>query len=301
MLLFLPLLQPLTNRNDACIAHHIRVNFNCEPQPSSKPSDETSAEPSETQLLAGGPNILALEGMCQDRNTGTTTLILEHLGDGVQWFAHIAVASSLPGTAGSTKATATAPNAVRPLPPPPSPVGEAGADRGGAEVTASSIGRGRTLPWTANGVSSNAAKTKERGEHARLFRGNRQHEASAADQEHPTGDRSAACAAGERLSEGDGGVGGGGGAAAAQATDPGRLTDYEVRLYLYKLLQALDFAHSRGLMHRDVKPRNVVINRRTRSLRLIDWGLGDFYIPGGRQAFRLPAEEGYAFFCVCVY
>lgn len=60
----------------------------------------------------------------------------------------------------------------------------------------------------------------------------------------------------------------------------GRLTDYEVRLYLYKLLQALDFAHSRGLMHRDVKPRNVVINRRTRDLRLIDWGLGDFYIPG---------------------
>lgn len=85
-------------------------------------------------------------------------------------------------------------------------------------------------------------------------------------------------AVGERSLEGGGAVGGGAG---EKTTDPGRLTDYEVRLYLYKLLQALDFAHSRGLMHRDVKPRNIVINRRTRSLRLIDWGLGDFYIPGG--------------------
>ena len=124
----------------------------------------------------------------------------------------------------------------------------------------------------------------------RLFRGSRQHQASAVDQDQPAGDRAAACAAGERSSKGDGGVGGGGGAAAAQAADPGRLTDYEVRLYLYKLLQALDFAHSRGLMHRDVKPRNIVINRRTRSLRLIDWGLGDFYIPGGRQGFLVLAR-----------
>lgn len=77
----------------------------------------------------------------------------------------------------------------------------------------------------------------------------------------------------EKKSGSIGRAGGGVGSAA-------RLSDYEVRLYLYKLLQALDFAHSRGLMHRDVKPRNIVVNRRTRALRLIDWGLGDFYIPG---------------------
>ncbi|CAN0099640.1 unnamed protein product, partial [Discosporangium mesarthrocarpum] len=62
----------------------------------------------------------------------------------------------------------------------------------------------------------------------------------------------------------------------------GMLTDREVRYYLYKLLQALDFCHSQGIMHRDVKPLNVIINRRTGCLRLIDWGLGDFYIPGER-------------------
>jgi casein kinase II subunit alpha len=30
-------------------------------------------------------------------------------------------------------------------------------------------------------------------------------------------------------------------------------------------------------MHRDVKPLNIVINHEARDLRLIDWGLADYY------------------------
>lgn len=226
--------------------------------------------------------------MCRDRNTGTTTLILEHLGDGVQWFGHTTAVNHLPGAAGSNKALEAFANRARPL---PSPGGEGGNNRGDAGVTASSIGQGRTLAWTASGRSSVAAAatapgtTKgvdkgERNEDDRLFQTSNQPQAcDAADQEHVGGDRGGIVnGVGERPLEGDGP---GGEGAGEKTTDPGRLTDYEVRLYLYKLLQALDFAHSRGIMHRDVKPRNVVINRRTRSLRLIDWGLGDFYIPGG--------------------
>ena len=59
-----------------------------------------------------------------------------------------------------------------------------------------------------------------------------------------------------------------------------RLSDFEVRLYLYKLLEALDYSHSHGIIHRDVKPLNIVINNDERDLRLIDWGLADFYKPG---------------------
>jgi casein kinase II subunit alpha len=53
----------------------------------------------------------------------------------------------------------------------------------------------------------------------------------------------------------------------------------DIRLYTYKILEALDFAHSHGIMHRDVKPLNIVINHETRDLRLIDWGLADYYLP----------------------
>ena len=55
------------------------------------------------------------------------------------------------------------------------------------------------------------------------------------------------------------------------------LTDYDIRYYIYELLKALDFCHSNGIMHRDVKPHNVMIDHKQRKLRLIDWGLAEFY------------------------
>jgi len=55
------------------------------------------------------------------------------------------------------------------------------------------------------------------------------------------------------------------------------LSDYDVRYYMYELLKALEFAHSNGIMHRDVKPHNVMIDHKKRTLRLIDWGLAEFY------------------------
>lgn len=32
-------------------------------------------------------------------------------------------------------------------------------------------------------------------------------------------------------------------------------------------------------MHRDVKPLNIIVNPDKKDLRLIDWGLADFYKP----------------------
>lgn len=57
------------------------------------------------------------------------------------------------------------------------------------------------------------------------------------------------------------------------------LSDYEIRYYLFELIKALEYCHSMGVMHRDVKPHNVMIDHEKRQLRLIDWGLAEFYHP----------------------
>lgn len=56
-----------------------------------------------------------------------------------------------------------------------------------------------------------------------------------------------------------------------------KFTDTDMRFYMFELLKALDYCHSMGIMHRDVKPHNVMIDHKQRKLRLIDWGLAEFY------------------------
>ena len=64
-------------------------------------------------------------------------------------------------------------------------------------------------------------------------------------------------------------------------------TDLEIRYYMFKLLEALDSAHERGIMHRDVKPGNILFNQADHELRLIDWGLAEFYLPGKEYSIRV--------------
>lgn len=54
----------------------------------------------------------------------------------------------------------------------------------------------------------------------------------------------------------------------------------DIRYYFTELLIALDYSHSMGIIHRDVKPQNVMIDPVSRKLRLIDWGLAEFYHAG---------------------
>ncbi|CAI0464862.1 unnamed protein product [Linum tenue] len=67
-------------------------------------------------------------------------------------------------------------------------------------------------------------------------------------------------------------------------------TDYDIRYYIYELLKALDYCHSQGIMHRDVKPHNVMIDHELRKLRLIDWGLAEFYHPGKEYNVRVASR-----------
>ena len=53
----------------------------------------------------------------------------------------------------------------------------------------------------------------------------------------------------------------------------------DTRFYVYRILQALAHTHSKGVMHRDVKPLNVLCDSPRGKVVLADWGLAEFYHP----------------------
>ncbi|GMG21958.1 unnamed protein product [Ambrosiozyma monospora] len=54
----------------------------------------------------------------------------------------------------------------------------------------------------------------------------------------------------------------------------------DIKFYFTQLLTALDYSHSMGIIHRDVKPQNIMIDPVNKKLKLIDWGLAEFYHRG---------------------
>lgn len=73
------------------------------------------------------------------------------------------------------------------------------------------------------------------------------------------------------------------------------MTGETMRIYLFKLLQALAAVHERGVIHLDVKPSNILFNPRTNVFRLLDWGLASFHVDGvpnhgplGTRCYKAP-------------
>ena len=60
---------------------------------------------------------------------------------------------------------------------------------------------------------------------------------------------------------------------------------------MYHLLSALDYSHAQGIMHRDIKPQNIMFDNKKKELRVIDWGLAEFYLPN--QAYNVRVASRY--------
>ena len=68
------------------------------------------------------------------------------------------------------------------------------------------------------------------------------------------------------------------------------LTLKDMKYYLKQILIGLDYTHSKGIMHRDMKPQNLCIDHEHRKLRIIDWGLAEFYHPGKLYNVRVASR-----------
>ncbi|KAK1154143.1 serine/threonine-protein kinase pim-2-like [Acipenser oxyrinchus oxyrinchus] len=55
----------------------------------------------------------------------------------------------------------------------------------------------------------------------------------------------------------------------------GLLKEHTARNLMHQLVAALEHCHRRGVLHRDVKPENILVKTDTESLKLIDFGCGD--------------------------
>lgn len=53
----------------------------------------------------------------------------------------------------------------------------------------------------------------------------------------------------------------------------GKVDLNEIKLYIKNLLIALKYVHSKGIMHRDIKPGNILYNRKEQKFLLVDFGL----------------------------
>ncbi len=69
-----------------------------------------------------------------------------------------------------------------------------------------------------------------------------------------------------------------------------KFTDLDVRYYMHEILKGLDYCHSMGVMHRDIKPHNVMIDHQKKKLRIIDWGLAEFYHKGQEYNVRVASR-----------
>lgn len=61
----------------------------------------------------------------------------------------------------------------------------------------------------------------------------------------------------------------------------------DIKFYMKELFKVLDYLHSNGVMHRDIKPQNILFDRHQRTFKLIDFSLAELYYPEKEYSTRV--------------
>lgn len=72
------------------------------------------------------------------------------------------------------------------------------------------------------------------------------------------------------------------------------LPEAEALLYIRQIGDALTLVHRKGLLHRDIKPRNIMLRRGKAEAVLIDFGIARGFVPGTVQKHTVYRTPGFA-------
>jgi eukaryotic-like serine/threonine-protein kinase len=64
--------------------------------------------------------------------------------------------------------------------------------------------------------------------------------------------------------------------------------------YICQIGAALKVVHQKGLLHRDIKPQNIILRQNTQEVVLIDFGIAREFTPGATQTHTNMVSDGYA-------
>ena len=53
-----------------------------------------------------------------------------------------------------------------------------------------------------------------------------------------------------------------------------------LQLSAYQLMRGLNYLHTSGICHRDIKPQNLLLDPKTHVVKLIDFGSAKVLVPG---------------------